>query len=83
MISQSPRITITEEGESIGTLRQFAASLNLSPARLRELLETDARKCVIFCGGWAPDRLLILDVCGIPVLFSASSQNGLAAPTLH
>jgi hypothetical protein len=83
MLPKSPIITITEEGEAIGTLRQFASSLNLSLSRLRELLETDARDTVIFCAGWTPDRLLILDGCGISVLFSASAASGFAAPTLH
>jgi hypothetical protein len=82
MIPQSLLITITEEGESIGTLRQFASSLNLSLARLREVLETDARDCVIFCAGWAPDRLLILDVCGLPALL-AITRNGVALSTPH
>jgi hypothetical protein len=72
MRSLSAHITITEEGEMIGTLRQFAGSLNLSISALLDLLATDARECVIFFGGSEPDRLLILDECGLPVLFSAS-----------
>ncbi len=69
MTLRSSIITITEEGEAIGTLRQFASSLNLPLTRLRELLETDARDCVILCAGWTLDRLLILDGCGLSALF--------------
>lgn len=61
-------ITITEEGEAIGTLRQFARGLGLSLSSLLDALETDVRDCVIFRGGAEPDRLLILDTCGLPSL---------------
>jgi hypothetical protein len=73
MRSLTSFITITEEGEAIGTLRQFAFSLNLSIAALLEVLETEARDCVIFRAGSTPDRLLILDGCGLPALFAASA----------
>ncbi|PQJ33862.1 hypothetical protein BSZ35_03930 [Salinibacter sp. 10B] len=68
MTAPLPLITITEDGEAIGTLQQFAAALHLSPSHLRRVLETDGRHCVIFSEGWGPDRLLILDVCGILAL---------------
>jgi hypothetical protein len=68
----SSLITITEEGEAIGTLRQFACSFDLSITGLLHTLDTTARDCVIFRGGSAPHRLLILDDCGLPALFAAS-----------
>lgn len=68
----SSLITITEEGEAIGTLRQFACSFNLSMARLLHALDTTAQDCVIFRAGSTPDRLLILDGGGVPALFSVS-----------
>jgi len=61
-------VTITEEGEAIGTLRQFARGLGLSLSSLLDALETDVRDCVIFRAGREPDRLLILDTCGLPSL---------------
>lgn len=61
-------ITITEEGEAIGTLGQFARSLNLSCSALYQTLMTDVRDCVIFCAGPSPERLLILDACGLGAL---------------
>ncbi|MFP4228944.1 MAG: hypothetical protein ACLFTE_08970 [Salinivenus sp.] len=61
-------ITITEEGEAIGTLQQFARGLNLSLSALRSALETEVRDCVIFRAGPEPNRLLILDACGLPSL---------------
>jgi hypothetical protein len=68
MRSISSFITVTEEGEAIGTLHQFARSLNLTIERLRQVLETDARDCIIYSAGWTPDRLLILDGCGLRAL---------------
>ncbi|MFO8099377.1 MAG: hypothetical protein R6T83_07105 [Salinibacter sp.] len=61
-------ITITEEGEALGTLREFARSLGLSRSALLHALETEIRECVIFRAGPEPDRLLILDACGLPSL---------------
>lgn len=68
MSQRNARITITEEGEAIGTLGQFAQSLNLSYSVLYQTLMTEARECVIFCAGPTPDRLLILDACGLLAL---------------
>jgi len=42
-----PRITVTEDGEAIGTLRPFARSLNLPLAVLVDPLQADARNGVI------------------------------------
>jgi len=61
-------ITVTEEGEAIGTLRQFAEGLGLSLSALVDALDTEVRDCVIFRAGAEPDRLLILDTCGLPSL---------------
>jgi hypothetical protein len=72
MMPLSSLITITEEGEAIGTLQQFSCSFNLSMTRLLHALDTTARDCVIFRAGSSPDRLLILDGCGLPALFAAS-----------
>jgi hypothetical protein len=72
MTPLSSLITITEEGEAIGTLQQFASSFDLSITSLLDALDTTARDCVIFRAGSAPDRLLILDGCGLPALFSVS-----------
>lgn len=68
----SSLITITEEGEAIGTLHQFASCFGLSIPSLLHALDTTARDCVIFRAGTTPDRLLILDGCGLPTLFAAS-----------
>lgn len=72
MTSRPSAITITEEGEAIGTLRQFASSFNLSIDALLRALDTTARDCVIFRAGSTPNRLLILDGCGVPTLFATA-----------
>ena len=74
MIPLSSLITIAEEGEAIGTLQEFAHSFDLSLTGLLHALDTTARDCVIFRAGSAPDRLLILDGCGLPALFAASPR---------
>jgi hypothetical protein len=74
MSALSSLITITEEGEAIGTLRAFAHDLNLTVTALLDVLESEARDCVIFCAGSAPDRLLILDECGWSALVLASGR---------
>jgi hypothetical protein len=72
MMPLSSLITITEEGEAIGTIQQFARSFDLPITGLLDALDTTARDCVIFRAGSAPHRLLILDGCGLPALFAAS-----------
>jgi len=72
MTPLSSLITITEEGEAIGTLQQFARSFDLSMAHLLHALDTTVQDYVIFQAGSAPNRLLILDGCGLPALFSVS-----------
>lgn len=67
-------VTITEEGEAIGTLGQFAHSLNLTCATLYQTLMNEARECVIFCAGPSPNRLLILDACGLLALRAEAMQ---------
>jgi hypothetical protein len=68
-------ITITEEGEAIGTLRQFAHGLNLPLSALRRALVTEIEDCVIFRAGTGPDRLLILDTCGLPSLLHLAQTS--------
>lgn len=75
MMSFSSPITITEEGEAIGTLQQFARSFNLSVSCLLHVLDTTAQDCVIFRAGSTPERVLILDSCGLPVLFATASRG--------
>lgn len=69
------RPTITEEGEAIGTLRQFAQGLDLSLSAVGRVLETEARRCVIFRAGPSPDHLLILDACGIEALLALAGSK--------
>lgn len=70
----SSLVTVTEEGEAIGTVRQFARELDLTIGTLLEVLEAEARNCVIFRAGTAPDQLLILDRCGVSALVAAASR---------
>jgi hypothetical protein len=71
----SSLVTVTEDGEAIGTLCQFARGLNLTVATLLEVLEIEARNCIIFRGGTAPDHLLILDRCGVSALMAAAQAR--------
>lgn len=75
MLRPDALITITEEGEAIGTLGQFAHSFNLSCSALYRTLMTEARDCVIFCAGSSADRLLILDACGLLALRTQTFQS--------
>lgn len=75
MNALSSLITITEEGEAIGTIREFARELNLTIGMLLYVLETEARDCVIFRAGSTPDRLLILDGCGLLALAAAAQSH--------
>lgn len=72
MMPFSSLITVTEEGEAIGTLRQFACSFDLPLSGLLHALDTIARDHIIFRAGSEPNRLLILDGYGLPALFSVS-----------
>jgi len=68
----SSLVTVTEDGEAIGTLCQFARGVNLTVAALLEVLETEARNCIIFRAGTAPNHLLILAPCGVSALMAAA-----------
>jgi hypothetical protein len=63
-----PQITITEDGEAMGTLHQFATHLNRSRAFVLRCVHGRARDAIILHAGEGLDRLLILDAEGYQAL---------------
>ena len=64
----SSTINITEDGEAIGTLQQFAHSLKRSRAAILHCVQHYAEGSVILNAGEGMDRLLILDPDGLEML---------------
>lgn len=67
-------IRITEDGEAIGTLRQFATSFALSPTSVLECLRREANDAVILHAGNGPSRVLIVDVPALNALRRCTSR---------
>lgn len=67
-------ITITEDGEAMGTLHQFANRLNRSREMVLQCVQRDARDAVILDAGAALDRLLILDAEGYQALHRCAAR---------
>ncbi len=67
-MTTTPQITITEDGEAIGTLHQFADRLDRSRAVVLRCVHDRAQDAVIFDAGEGLDRLLILDSGGYQAL---------------
>lgn len=68
------RLNITEDGEAIGTLQQFAESLNLPRAFILQCLQDELPSSVILNAGEGLDRLLILDTKGLETLLRRAAQ---------
>jgi hypothetical protein len=64
----TPQMTITEDGEAIGTLHQFADRLDRSRAFVLRCVHNRAQDAVILDAGEGLDRLLILDSDGYQAL---------------
>lgn len=65
---------ITEDGEAVGTLRDFSSRFRLSPASVLHCLRRDAREPIILDAGEGRKRLLIVDANGLDALWSDSSR---------
>ncbi len=64
---------ITEEGEAMGTLRQFAQRFQSTPASILECLRHHAPSGVVLDAGRGRDRLLILDSDGLAAICSCAT----------
>lgn len=62
------RITVTEDGEVMGTLHQFADRLNRSRSFVLHCVRDRAQDAIILNAGEGLDRLLILDAEGYEAL---------------
>lgn len=64
----SSTINITEDGEAVGTLQQFARSFKRSREAILHCVQHYAEESVILDAGEGLDRLLILDPDGLEML---------------
>lgn len=67
-MTMTAQITITEDGEAMGTLHQFADRLNRSRAFVLHCVHDRAEDAIILDAGEGLDRLLILDSEGYQAL---------------
>ncbi len=65
--------SITEEGEAVGTLRQFASRFQATPASILDCLRQHAPSGVVLDAGRGRDRLLILDPEGLAAICSCAA----------
>lgn len=68
-------ITITEDGEAVGTLHQFATRLNRPRAVVLHCVRAGDEDAVILDAGEGRDRLLILDAEGYEALHRCASAS--------
>jgi hypothetical protein len=70
----APRISfqIAEEGEAIGTLRQFAERLLLSPPAVLSCLEASDASVIRLDAGTPPTPVLIVDADGMDALLECA-----------
>ncbi len=68
-MTPAPRqISVTEDGEVLGTVQQFARSLNLTRHQVLRFLRENASDPILLHTGDGRDRLLILDACSFAAL---------------
>ena len=72
-MTTTPQITITEDGEAMGTLHQFADRLDRSRAFVLHCVHDRAQDAIILDAGEGLDRLLILDSDGYQALHRCAS----------
>lgn len=66
---------IAEEGEAIGTVKQFADRLNLSQPRVLSCLDEKNTGAVVLPGGDRDDPLLIVDTDGLSALLHCDDDT--------
>ena len=69
---------LTEDGEAIGTVRQFSNRLNLPESQVLPCLQCHAEDAIVLRAGDASERLLIVEPDGLDALLScaASASQG-------
>lgn len=70
--------SLTEDGEAIGTVRQFSDRLNLPESRVLSCLQEKADQSVILRAGTESDQLLILDAGGVGALLGCAAADSTA-----
>lgn len=79
MHHQTNRIHVTEDGEAIGTLRQFSTSFGLPQSDVLACVQDDAEDAIILNAGSGQDRVLIVDPEALDAL-SACTPRRSSAP---
>ena len=67
-LSSSIRFSQAEDGEAVGTLRQFSERLHRPPSQIVPCLRKNADQPIILQAGRGPEQLLILDTSGAEAL---------------
>lgn len=69
---------IAEEGEAIGTVRQFADRMNLSQPRVLSCLDESDTGSVVLPASEENARLLIVDADGLDALLHCAADGALS-----
>lgn len=73
-----PRFHITEDGEAVGTLREFSSRFRLTPASVMDCLRHRSQASVVLDAGEGRERLLIVDEGGVEALTTCGHPNASA-----
>lgn len=75
MATSLPQIRVTEDGEVLATVQQFAGSLDLSHRDVLRVAQENPQGTIVLNAGNGRDRLLILDACSFDAfLHNAGAQ---------
>lgn len=66
--------TLAEDGEAIGTVRQFSNRLDLPESQVVPCLQEHAAESILLRAGNDSERLLIVDTNGVEALFGCAAS---------
>ncbi|WP_157942156.1 hypothetical protein [Salinibacter altiplanensis] len=67
-------VTLAEDGEAIGTVRQFANRLGLPESQVLPCLQCHAEEAIFVRAGDASEQLLIVGADGVDALFGCAAS---------
>jgi hypothetical protein len=76
-IQQSPQVdfTLAEDGEALGTIRQFSNRLNLPESQVLPCLQEHADQSILLRADGGSDQVLMLDAEGVGALLGCAAST--------
>jgi hypothetical protein len=73
--SSQDLLALAEEGEAIGTVRQFSSRLNLPESQVLPCLQNHAEQSILLRAGDESEQVLMLDAEGMRTLLSCAAAE--------